>query len=70
MTGAVLSHSIFVFQSPLPKGCPNLLELYKQYQTVSSQKKKGQVAAQKAESSSSSSGMFIVAQCVGDVSTV
>jgi hypothetical protein len=54
-----------LFQSPLAKGSPTILEVYKQYQTSSSPKKKVQVqgrgAAKKSESSDSSSGMLCVA---------
>ena len=74
MTRAVLRNSIFVFQSRLAKGSPTILEVYKQYQTSSSQKKKvhlqGHGAAQKSESSGSSSGMLFVVTLCGDVSTV
>jgi len=68
VTRAVISHSIFIFQSPLVKGSPTILEVCKQYQTSSSPKKRVQVqghgAAQKSESSDSSSGMFVLTQCV------
>jgi hypothetical protein len=64
VTRAVLSCSLFIFQCRLAKGSPTILEVYKQYQTSSSPKKKvqvqGHVAAQKSESSDSSSGMLCI----------
>ena len=74
MKRAVISHSVFIFQSPLAKGSPTILEVFKQYQTSSSPKKRVQVqghgAAQKSESSDSSSGMFVLTECVDDVSSL